>query len=818
MKSRTIVATLSLILIPCFSQAARQKNIESVTPRIGQRGTTVDVLFKGLSIDDPRQVIFENPGITVIDLKQIELEKPSQIAGGPRTDVTCKFVIAGDCPLGEHRFRLLTGTELSGLTTFHVGRFPCVDELEPRHQQTNGTLETAESIELNTTVRALMDSDSADDHDYYRVAVSEGQRLSVEVDSVRIADQNYGNSEFDLQVRILDSQGNEFAHNDDNDFALQDPVVSTIIDYSGFAYIEVSRSLFAPRDSMYCVHIGDFARPLLAFPPGGQAGETIEVQLIGDAAGDYRKEVTVPEGTSTFGVDVGANHPVRMRSCEYPSIMESNEGKPTVVESIPVALNGRLTTRGQYDDYRLSVVQGERYRFRVYAFSLGSSIDTVMQIHEIDGGQITEMVREEDDSTIPDRDIFGTRYRGGIGIGDIIDPTTIWKAKKTGDIIVRISDSSAHEGPGGIYRVEIEPVRTMVAPTLASSTFDGSESTRVTGLAIPKGNRWSVNITLPKGQFASPTKPFRLVAKGLPEGVEMISAPVIPESKLWPVLFKASPEAKLRATTFKIVAEYADSPHEPIESFNQHNVPFINHSGGNAWKRVTTESFFVGVTESPPFSIELAENEIQLLREATRKIPVKVTRHGDFKGPVLVNVGFVHEAIDTSPELVVSPDQSIVEIELTAGANTPLQTLPFVVTGSNTNEAFDPYLGIGHIRVSSNIAKLTVTQPYLRLTAEPQSIRRNGTGELTWDVQHLAPFQQHATLKLLGLPKGVTAASPVTVSAGQPQATFQLQATDEALIGNNLGIACEVTYKTGDAVIRQITGEASLRIDPSVKK
>ena len=805
---------IALSLLPLVCSAARQKNIESVTPRVGQQGTTVEVLLMGLSISDPREIIFETPGITVIELKEKTLLKPKNIAGGPRQDVTCKFVIAPNCPLGEHSFRLLTGTELSGLTTFNVSRFHCTDEAEVRSQPSNDTLETAEKISLNTTIRGLIDGGSNDDHDLYRIAVAKGQRLSVEVDSVRIADENYGDSEFDLQVRILNAEGKEIAQNDDNDFALQDPVISTVMDYDGFAYVEVSRSVFVKRASEYAIHVGDFARPLLAFPPGGKAGETVSVTLIGDGEGDYTEEISIPEKSGTFGLDVGANHPVRLRSSNYPNLMESEGQSPTAVANIPVAINGRLSKKGERDDYRLSVRKGERYRLRIYAFSLGSSIDAAMQIREIEGDKNSDPIVEVDDCTIPDRDIFGTKYRAGIGVGETIDPSTIWKADRDGDVIVRIFDNSGREGRDGIYRLEIEPVRTLVVPTLSTATNDGTESTRVTGLAIPSGNQWSVNITLPKGQFNDPEKPFRLVAHDLPKGVTMFSPPVVPGNNLWPVLFKAAPGSEVRGTTFTIGAEYLDPPKEKIESFNQQNVPFVNHSGGNAWKRVATERFFIGVTEPAPFSIELEEKEIHLIREATRKVPIKVTRHGDFAGPLLINVGFVDGAIVKSPEFVIPAGATSAEIELTATKSAPLDTLPLVITASNTNDIFDPYLGIGHIRVCSDIAKLKVTDPYLKLTAEPQSIRRNGSGELVWKVEQILPFEGEAKLEILGLPKGVTSVKSPTVTSSDSEAVFHLDATDEALLGSNPGLQCEVTYLIGDSTIKQITGKASLRIDP----
>tara|TARA_R110002096_G_scaffold26518_25_gene81858 strand:- start:1299 stop:3707 length:2409 start_codon:yes stop_codon:yes gene_type:complete len=799
-----------------------QKNIESVSPRIAQRGTTVDVRIRGLSLDDPREVIFLNPGIRAVNLK-LNPEPFTPIGGahGRRIvqEVTCQFEISEDCPVGEHAFRLLTGTELTHLATFHVGPFPIIDEKEGGRTHSNDTIETAIPIDLNVSVRGFVDHGSANDRDVYRVVVTKGQRLSVELDSVRIADPHYGDSEFDLMVRVLDSRGKVIARNDDNDFGLQDPVLSTRIDFDGDAFVEVKRSIFAPSYSAYCLHVGDFPRPTIAFPPGGQVGEPIEVTLYGDGLGPLNQTLKVPEKAGEFGANVGAPSPVRLRASAFPNVIEATGQQTTRVSKLPAALNGRLSTVGEYDDFRVSVQEGERYRVRVYAFSLGSSLDTTIQIRELgDGDTVLEPLIEHDDSKIPERDIFGTSYRGGTGVGDIIDPSFVWEPKKSGDHILRVLDTSNREGEMGIYRVEIEPMPTLLVTNLASRTFDWTESMRVSGFAVPRGNRWTVNVFLPKGQFDRPEIPFRLVAKGLPPGVEMISPPVTTKyNDVWPVQLVASSDAEIQGSVFSFEAQTLDDPAKPIATLNQQHVPFINHSGGNAWRRVTTDRYFAAVTRDAPFSIEVEESDIQLVRQATRGIPVKVIRHGDFEGPVLVSVGFVHGSIDSSPAFEIPAGESEAEVLLTARSYAPLETLPLVFIGSTINNAVDPFLGAGHIRVSSEMMNLTVTQPYLKLTAEPQSIRRGGEGTLVWNVSQQTPFEGSATLTLLGLPKGVSVTEAPRIQSDSTEAVFQLKASPEALLGNNTGIECEVSIEVDGASVVQRTGKASLRIDPALE-
>ena len=55
-----------------------------------------------------------------------------------------------------------------------------------------------------------------------------------------------------------------------------------------------------------------------------------------------------------------------------------------------------------------------------------------------------------------------------------------------------------------------------------------------------------------------------------------------------------------------------------------------------------------------------------------------------------------------------------------------------------------------------------------------------------------------------------------TVTKDSTEITFDLEATDEALLGAVKGLTCEVTVKTGGQEIHQRAGNGTLRIDPKL--
>ncbi|OYV88912.1 MAG: serine protease, partial [Planctomycetia bacterium 21-64-5] len=307
-------------------------------------------------------------------------------------------------------------------------------------------------------------------------------------------------------------QGHVIAANDDNSLRLQDPVVSFKAPRDGAVYVEVRRSIYVPNETVYCVYIGRHARPLAAYPPGGQAGVGQTIAFKGDALGDFQQTVPLPSVPGDFFYFGGddqtppAPTPLRLRVSPYPNVLEDDSAAETRVSQLPAALNGVIESPSDVDGWRLSAKKGERWHLRVFAAALGSPIDAAVRLLPIgEDGQPESAELELDDSPLTDHDIFGTSFRGGGGLQEAIDPSVVWEPKRDGQYLLEIRDTSGAGGPLGVYRVEIETPRNVVQTLLASGTFDWTESMRVTGLTVPRGNRWTVDLSLPGGQPSGPT-------------------------------------------------------------------------------------------------------------------------------------------------------------------------------------------------------------------------------------------------------------------------------------------------------------------------
>src|SRR5580658_7956769 len=357
--------------------ADTQYMIDYVLPRGGARGSTVTAEFHGRSLENPKEILFYGSGITAATF--VPFAKPGD-------GFKVKFQIAPNCPLGEHVLRVRTATALSDAVTFWVGPFPQIPESETKLGE-NDSMARAQPIPMNTTVEGQILPGPDLDRDYYRVQAHQGQRISVEVEAARLGTLHNG-GENDLAVRILDANAKELARDDDSALYVQDPVLSIVAPKDGAYFIAIQQQIFyPPRQAWYRAHIGDFSRPTAIFPAGGQAGTTIEARVLGDPTGERTEQIALPSKPGNFDYFAGgaSEHPPSpnvLRVSPYPNVLSGTgllagpsaegassartgqEARPTLIPSLPAALNGILQKPGQTDTYQFSAKKGQSWNIR----------------------------------------------------------------------------------------------------------------------------------------------------------------------------------------------------------------------------------------------------------------------------------------------------------------------------------------------------------------------------------------------------------------------------------------------------------------------
>ena len=173
------------------------------------RDSVQEIRIRGQRLDEAAEMLFYSEGI-----------KATNIVVEKSTSLKASLSISKETAFGQHNLRVRTNEGLSNLYTFWVGPFPNLKEEEP-----NSAFDQAQGIPVNTTVNGVIINE---DVDYFEINATKGQRLSVEVEAIRLS-----GALFDPYVAVLDDKRFELATSDDSELLLQDSTLSLIAPSDG---------------------------------------------------------------------------------------------------------------------------------------------------------------------------------------------------------------------------------------------------------------------------------------------------------------------------------------------------------------------------------------------------------------------------------------------------------------------------------------------------------------------------------------------------------------------------------------------------------
>jgi hypothetical protein len=641
----------------------------------------------------------------------------------------------------------------------------------------------------------------------------EGQRISVEVEAVRLGTMHFSQGDADLSVRILDDQGKVVAKCDDTAMFVQDPMVSVLAPHTGNYYIEISQQMYErPNQVWYRAHIGNFTRPTGIYPAGGQSGERLSVKILGDPKGERTETITLPKAAGLVDYYPGQKNeqppsPNMLRVSAYPNVLKTEGPDPTPVPALPVALNGVYAKSGSVDEFKFTAKKGESWRVQVFARTIGSPMDPKFTIRNAKGGGA---IVAADDVKLAD--LGQPSNRGTWHIKDMLDPVAIFKAPADGEYILGISDTRGMAAPDMIYRVEIEPVRDMIYTHITSP--DAYQIPRVTGMIIPQGSQWTLTLQVAQAPGNSYKGDLEIEAVGLPKGVKMIGPRYTKGATRMPVQFVASKDAEQQTALVQLLARPVDKAAK-LEGATRQAIALYNHPGEYPWHYVFLDKFALAVTKPAPFTLTMEQPPIPLSRSGEMHLKVRVERQGDFKGAVELQTDWLPPGVSGGGAVTVAADKTEGEVKIQANAKAEPGIFQIAVNGSTT-QGGDGFSGFGRVRVSTPMTKLEVSEPYLSIDLKRSSVERGKRGEIVGAIKENKPLPGTASVNLLRLPKGVTLVGKAPeIKSGDKEVIFEVQASSDALLGMYKEIACEVTVTEKGQAIHQQTCSGVLRVDPA---
>ena len=787
---RAVLAAGAVIVAGAGPAAAAFPRLALILPRGVERGGDRELVFQGERLADPQEVML-HPA-------QGALEEGGPAIGGPRglvvtsiepiDDKSFKAVIhvPADSPPGEQIVQVRTKSGITEYRSFHVGILPVADEQEPNNSPAEPQPLTIDPAVGGITVHGIVTSE---DVDCFAVPLEPGDRLSVEVEALRL-----GSHRFDSLVSVLGPGGDLLALVDDHPAALQDGLLSVVAAVSGLHVVQIREAAWGgDGNSRYRLHIGRFPRPSAVHPAGGRAGETVTVTFLGDASGPIERQIELPVGpvdvtTRVLCADAGGSSPTglafRLSSLGNTLEAEPNDDLATATVAAPTtACNGVIQAPGDVDHFRFTARKGEPLQVECHARRLGSGLDPVVAILAADGRQVSA----NDDAGSPDSSFA-------------FDPPA------DGEYVLRVKDHLGRGRGDFTYRVELLPV----APALSVSIprIDRYSQTRQT-VFVPRGNRYGVLLNVQRRNVGGE---LSLEGNTLPEGITMTGPRFKAGKTQVPVVFEAAADAPLGGmlVDFQVhevaapAAEGAESPAAGPRGGFVNNADFVLGNPNNAVHYTgRVERLAMAVIDEVPFHVEIVPPRAPLVRKGRLDLVVRVTRGEGFSQPVTVEFPFRPAGVAANPSITIPADQSEGIYQLNANDKAELGSWSVYVLAAGD-------VG-GTAWVASPLVTLEIAEPF----TEPKLARaagdRGATVPMACLLEQVRPFEGESIARLVGLPPEATAPELV-FTPETTELVFEVATTDKTPPGNHKTVFVEIVTPVGGEAARMSGPTSELQI------
>lgn len=759
-------ALCALGILAGVSDAA-SPSLGSIQPRGAQRGTEAVLTFSGARLDDAQEILVYYPGITVKKIEPLTPPNPNAIK------VT--VAIAPDCRLGEHAFRVRTSTGISEVRTFWVGALPVIEEVEP-----NNDFDKPQPIPLNVTVHGIV---QAEDQDYFVVECKKGQRLSVEVEGMRL-----GSAFFDPYIAILDSRRFELVTGDDSALSAQDGGCSVVVPADGKYIIQIRESAFGGNGAcQYRLHIGNFPRPTAVVPAGGKPGEELEVTWLSDPSGPIKQKVklpaTVDEHFRLHCTTPEGIHPTgfKFRVANLTNVVESGANVNVATATpgaAPCAFNGVVSKPAEVDYFKFTAKKGEVYDIRVYARQLGSPLDSILYVGNAQGATITG----NDDSGGPD-----SYFRFGV--------------PADGEYTLWVQDHLKKGGPDYFYRIELTPVQPMAVTTMPRSDPNNPADQSRQTITVPKGGRYATLVIANRNDFGGP---LNIGFEKLPAGVTVTAEQMEAGLNMIPVVLEATPAAPTAGGLSGITATHAD-PKTPVPwktGFDPALV--VSQPGQTVYARAAVDRTAIAVSEAAPYSIDVIEPKVPLVQNGSYNLRVVAKRAEGFKGPITVFPLWTPPGMGIQASAVIPEGQTECVLPMNAASNAAPRKWKTVV-----HAVADA--GKGPVWTASQLFSIEIAAPLISLTMERPAVEQGGNTQLFCKVAVSTPFEGKAKVTLIGLPTKTTT-QVMEITKDTKEFAFPIAADKTSPAGQHNVFAQVVIDKGGELIVGN-TGGTQLRID-----
>lgn len=764
---------------------AEPPGVAYIFPAGGQRGSTVDFrvggyyLFAqaefemlGTGVQAPAHITprlktdwFEGPVIPM-PASQAKENYPKD-AGGILT-------VDADAPLGFHYWRVSTSQGITPVMKFIVGDLPEIVE----HEIDGDPIPVDVQVPLTINGRIF----PREDVDVWQFQAIVGQSYTCEVMSARLG------LPLDSRLEIRGPDGLQQAEN--VDFFGNDSCIRFVANQSGVYQVRIHDIKFGGlQNYVYRLTITDQMLIDRAFPLGGQAGTTIQPELLGQNIPAETISMTLPEylpGNGILNTTIGSYyHPfvsqhyqagsLRFDISNLSEFIESAEMAQSVLPT-PAVFNGQILKADEVDKWWFSARKGDNLLFDLRAARLGSPLDSIIAIYDKKG----KLLKQHDDIT-----------------NGNTDSSLLISFTEDGDYYVTVADAvGGRRGKKYAYRLVVDvPVKH--APSFGL-TMPGNS------LTILRDQIVKVKIKVQRrGGFQ---EAIDLVVEGLPKGITATGTEIPKDKSEVELTLKCDDQAIIQRVEIKVTGTAVVAV-EPNTQVNTAVTPVVA-----TWKPVgDAETVFdtlkLAVGLPTPFKVWGIYNSEYANRGSSYVRKFFIDR-GEFKGSIrimLADTQARHLQGVTGRLLVVPPEDTefLFQIQLPPWMQVGRTCRSCVMGVAEVTDHDGSRHTVSYSSQEQADQIVCLVAPRLMFVdAEVQTASVHENGSLQVPIRlNRGTLSGRAVIELV-MPnhlKGIIA-EPITLTPQETKGVLQLKFKNVSDINWNMPITVRATLRDGSAI------------------
>ena len=571
--------------------AAQAPTVNACLPVGVQRGKPAEMLLTGTNLAGPT-------GLTLGTAAQVTFPTTDK-NGQDNAKLKVQLTLPPGTPLGLYPLRLATKRGLSNIQLIAVDELPQIVENDK-----NNSRETAQPLPVPCTVTGRCDAEKAD---YYKVAVTAGQRLSFDVLGRRLG------SPMDPQMSIYHGKTmRELAFDNDSPGCQGDPRISYTFKEAGDYLIEIRDVLNrGGAGYVYRLRVGDFPLATVPVPMAARRGTKAKVQFAGPyVQGVGPIDVAVPTDPAITAMWVApkgpsglSGWPVTLAISDHEEVVEAEpNNERTKANRIPVpgGITGRFQQSDDTDNYVFAAKKGQKLQIAAHTLELYSPTLVYLVLKNAKTG--ADIAKNNPQAAAP------------------ADQRIDFTPTEDGDVVLEVQHLTFAGGPSEVYRITVTPIASGFDLVLPADRFELSP-----GSFVP------IPVIVARRGYAGPIELSLSGADGL-----TATARVKPGQNAAALVVHARGDSPSGPHTATVLGK-ATLDGKPVVVPASRRAVLSQELSGLPYPPLTVNTLIgIGVIQRPPFALAVKMDPPDGVPGTKANITITATRDKDFTQDITI--------------------------------------------------------------------------------------------------------------------------------------------------------------------------------------